>query len=146
MSIDVWLREDSRIASTIKRAVLLIEVGQPDQAADELRQFLADEADNDDDDAVELIKDLFHDNMTANVCPMWKKAGIIDVLYVDADCSAASMIEPLEAGLSIMLADKEGFEKLNPKNGWGSYKTAVRFLKDLITACKEYPEAVYHRW
>lgn len=143
MSIDVHLEKPSRVADFINRAIQFIEEGYPQQAASLLRGFAKKESESDDDDAVDMTVCVYKDNITGNVFPMWKKANIDKLIYTYEPLLARDMIGPLEDGLEVMLADREGFEKLNPSNGWGSYDGVVRFLKRLIAACREYPDAVY---
>jgi hypothetical protein len=40
-----------------------------------------------------------------------------------------------------MIEHAEEYELLNPDNGWGDYEGAVYFLKDILDACKNYPNA-----
>lgn len=143
MSIDVHLEKPSLLADFINRAIQFIEEGCPQQAVNLLRGFMEKEAESDEDDAVDMTVEVYGDNITANVFPMWEKANIDKLIYSYEPLLAQDMIGPLEDGLEVMLADREGFEELNPSNGWGSYDGAVRFLKRLIAACREHPDAVY---
>jgi len=34
------------------------------------------------------------------------------------------------------------YRKMNPSNGWGDFEGATRYLKDLLDACREWPDAV----
>ena len=54
---------------------------------------------------------------------------------------ARDLIEPLRAGLALLRADPERFEKHNPENGWGSYRDFVPWVARYLQACEEYPDA-----
>lgn len=54
---------------------------------------------------------------------------------------ARDLIAPLTAGLALLESDPERFKTFNPANGWGNYDGLVRFVRDYLVACKEYPEA-----
>ncbi len=86
--------------------------------------------------------EVFHSNMTHNVVPMWKKAGIYDSVYNSEGRRAGDVAKELYGGFVHMKEEPEIFEKLNPSNGWGSYDTAVEFLEELISACNEHPDGV----
>jgi len=54
---------------------------------------------------------------------------------------AWQLIGPLEKGLQLLEADPERFEQFNPANGWGDYHGFVRFVKELLEKCEEFPHA-----
>lgn len=85
--------------------------------------------------------EVFSGNATHNLGRMWHKAGIHDALYESKDKLASSIILFLEAGLEKMKAEPDEYRKLNAPNGWGTYEGAIRFLEEVISACKEYPDA-----
>jgi len=87
------------------------------------------------------ITDVYSGNMTHNVTPMWKLAGIYDDLYNSDGKKAKDVVKNLKKGLRIMKFGKRRFSKLNPENGWGSYESAVKYLKEIIDACELYPES-----
>jgi hypothetical protein len=71
-------------------------------------------------------------------------AGIYECLWHPEDnliSNASQMIEPLQAGLALLEADPERFKKLNAPNGWGSYEHFVPFVRNVLRACQEYPDA-----
>ena len=87
---------------------------------------------------------VFEQNITSNLAPMWRKAGI----YLSEwgyskrpEDTAAVFIEPLETAVTAMRADPETYRALNPPNGWGDYEGALQFLEDLLSAAKANPEA-----
>jgi hypothetical protein len=48
----------------------------------------------------------------------------------------------LQAGLTLLKADRARFEQLNPENGWGDYDVLVRFVSNYLAACIEHPDAL----
>lgn len=54
---------------------------------------------------------------------------------------ARDLIAPLTAGLVLLESDPERFKTFNPANRWGDYHGLVRFVRDYLAACKEYPDA-----
>lgn len=76
-------------------------------------------------------------NYTSNCAGMFIKAGLpIRELH---GMIAADALPRLNAAISMMVADKPGFEKLNPSNGWGNYEGAVAFLRRIRDACETAP-------
>jgi hypothetical protein len=60
---------------------------------------------------------------------------------------ARQLIEPLAAGLSVMVADPDRFEALNAPNGWGKFEHFVPWCERYLQACRDNPDAlvVVHR-
>lgn len=83
---------------------------------------------------------VFDANMTHNVSRMWRKAGIYDALYKSQGRIAGDVVRELRVGLQKMLDNREEYEKLNPENGWGSYASAINFLRDVIIGCEDNPK------
>ena len=48
-------------------------------------------------------------------------------------------IKILNRAIDDLIENKEEYEKLNPENGWGSYKGLLKSLKNLRIACLENP-------
>lgn len=84
---------------------------------------------------------LYDRNITHNLVPMWDKAGVGDILYEFDGQECGQHLETLQAGIAKMIAEKPVFEKLNPANGWGSYKGALDFLIEFAQAVAENPKA-----
>jgi hypothetical protein len=42
--------------------------------------------------------------------------------------------------INIMIKNPDYFEKMNPENGWGSYRTYLNFLIDFLLACAHNPD------
>ena len=84
-------------------------------------------------------EELFDGNITGNVSPMWRKAGVYDALYNSEGKEPREILEELHHGIADMILHKKEYEKLNPENGWGDYKSALEFLKEFYEACKKNP-------
>jgi hypothetical protein len=91
-------------------------------------------------------KDVFEGNITGNLCPMWTKAGIYEALYESKGKRAKEIIQVIESGIKDMETKPEEYKVLNPKNGWGDYDGALRWIKNLLEACIEHPEAIINTW
>lgn len=74
---------------------------------------------------------------TSNCAAMFNAAGVpIRELH---DMLAADALPRLNAAISMMVADRPRFEKLNPPNGWGDYDGALEFLRKIRDACETAP-------
>lgn len=80
-------------------------------------------------------------NYTCNVAPMYFEAIGGEGLR-SFDGLIANYVG-LELGRVIeeMKRDPDKYEKMNPKNGWGNYEGAVRFLKKIREGCLDHPLA-----
>lgn len=87
--------------------------------------------------------ELFSGNLTHNVTPMWQLAGCYEALYESHGKLAQDVLPCLTLALSHMRnsAHLSAYEALNPKNGWGSVRTAVEFLSEVTGACRRHPKA-----
>jgi hypothetical protein len=81
-------------------------------------------------------------NYTHNVIPMWEKAGCYEALYKSDGDLASGIIPWLRSAVEAMEANPEEYIALNPENGWGSYDTALPWLKELLAECIAHPDAV----
>lgn len=78
-------------------------------------------------------------NHTSNTSKMWNDA-MGKPLYELDGIMAEDAIWHLERGIKNMKDSPEYFKEMNPKNGWGNYDTALKYLEDILTACKEHPK------
>lgn len=88
--------------------------------------------------------DVYWSNITHNLGPMAKEAGIYMHLWRPDEIGvtkAAELIGPLRAGLALLKADPERFEKFNATNGWGMYDDFLRFVEEYLMACEATPDA-----
>ena len=90
--------------------------------------------------------ELYHACYTENVCPMWDMAGVYEALYKSDGVEAASIIPILEKGIWYMESFPRTYLAMNPPNGWGDSVGALRFLRRLLTACKQDPLALISSW
>lgn len=84
-------------------------------------------------------------NITHNLIPMAKEAGIYEMVWRPEENEikkASQLIEPLKKAINEMTADAPRFEAHNSENGWGLYKHFFPWLKELLTACENYPNAI----
>lgn len=85
---------------------------------------------------------LFDANATHNLTPMWRLAGCYDALYESHGKPAGEVLPALHNALTDMRTRPETYRPLNPSNGWGDYAGALRFLENVVAACREHPKAV----
>jgi hypothetical protein len=88
-----------------------------------------------------VMTDVYWSNYTHNVTPMWDLAGVYNALYNSDGKKAKDIIQELDDGVAKMVSSPKKFIKLNPKNGWGSYDTALDFLREVLQKCRENPTA-----
>jgi hypothetical protein len=84
-------------------------------------------------------------NMTSNVNPMYHAAGLglgdpdfwIGYLDKKSTKEVAAILIPVYGWL---VAHPDEMRELEPKNGWGSYETALQFLREIYDTCLDHPE------
>jgi len=86
--------------------------------------------------------EIFSSNYTHNVTPMWSKAGCYQALYESEDKRAEEIVTALEAAVRNMADNPQEYITLNPPNGWGSYETALPWLREFLNECKRHPKAI----
>jgi hypothetical protein len=82
-------------------------------------------------------------NMTGNLSRMWEQA--LKPYFEDGLSSldgkaAGDCIPALRAAIANMEDNPDVYEPMNPKNGWGDYPAALRYLRDILQACIEHPK------
>lgn len=86
------------------------------------------------------IEQYYDRNYTSNMFPMLKRAGFD---WDDVNGKLAGESAPLiNAVIEKMALDRQGYEALNPDNGWGDYKSFLAFLCEVASACKAHPKAI----
>lgn len=86
------------------------------------------------------LVDVYEDNITYNLAPMYYKC--IDInggLKALNGMKCKDTVPVLNRAIDDLIENKEEYEKLNPKNGWGSYEGLLKSLKNLRIACLENP-------
>jgi len=79
-------------------------------------------------------QELFSANITHNVIPMWRKAGVFDAIYESDGKRASDYIEALRAGVADFEKNYPEYEKLNSPNGWGLAEDALPWLRKVLAA------------
>lgn len=57
--------------------------------------------------------------------------------------TASDMIPPLRLGISRIEQDEESFRKYEPDNKWGTVESSLSYMKEVLSACIDYPNAKY---
>ena len=82
--------------------------------------------------------------ITHNLTAMAEAAGLYECMWRPEEMYitlASQMIHPLRCGIAVLKQDKEKLEKLNPKNGYGSYELLLSVAQRYLAACEENPNA-----
>lgn len=98
---------------------------------------------------VEKPVTIYSGNVTHNLAPMAREAGIYEALWRPDELKirkAVELIPILKAGLDLLQEDPERFRMFNPENGWGTYEVLVEFVRNYLTACQENPVAEVSVW
>jgi hypothetical protein len=89
-----------------------------------------------------ISSEVHSQNITHNVNKMWMNAGCYDALYNSEGKKAKTISKILFKAIINMEENKEKYEKLNSPNGWGLYIDALPWLKELYSACMQYPDSI----
>lgn len=87
---------------------------------------------------------VFDANITHNLNTMAEKAGIYDALWRPDEHGyekAEQIIPILKKGLQKLEGNPTRFKKYDSPNGWGTYDNFVPFVRKVLEACEEYPDA-----
>lgn len=143
MSLDVWLTVDE-VINRQGSGVFIMEHGEvkeiPRYAWDEMCPWHEPTI----RESVTVKREVYSANITHNLGPMAREAGIYMEVWRPEEVSIAKamdLVGPLERGIAAMKADPERFEARNAPNGWGTYKNFVPWLERYLNACREYPDA-----
>lgn len=97
---------------------------------------------------IHLISDdgeyLYDANVTHNLNAMADAAGFYQCVWRPDEngiTTANQLVDPLVAGIRLLVAEPDRFKALNPQNGWGCYDNFVNWLLDLLCACLQHPKA-----
>lgn len=80
-------------------------------------------------------------NITHNLKPMWRLAGVHDALYESHGKLASDIAETLDRGVEFMRTHPDECRRLDSPNGWGLYVNALPWLERLAEQCRQYPNA-----
>jgi hypothetical protein len=89
--------------------------------------------------------EVYEANITHNLNKMADEAGIYECLWQPKEngiTHAKQIIEPLAAGLTLLVTEKRRFEQFNPPNGWGSWEGFVPWCASYLQACRDHPDAL----
>jgi hypothetical protein len=87
---------------------------------------------------------VFDINITHNLGKMAEAAGIYDALWHPEKhgyAKAGQIVPILKEGLLKLESNPTKFKKFDSPNGWGTYEHFVPFVKSVLVACEEYPDA-----
>jgi hypothetical protein len=90
-------------------------------------------------------ENLYQANITHNLTKMAEIAGIYKCLWHPEDINisrAGQLIEPLEKAIEDMKKYPDKYKKYDSPNSWGTYKQFVPWLEDLLSACRQSPDAM----
>lgn len=88
-----------------------------------------------------FVAEIHHQEITHNVSPMWREAGVYEAIYKSDGRAAGEFLPAIRAGVGIMRSNPSRFSRLNPPNGWGDSEGALRFLEGWLRACEGHPKA-----
>jgi hypothetical protein len=93
--------------------------------------------------------EVFWRNYTSNVGGMFGKASVgiwydenIVPRYKDFPCPVMKAVAKLI--IRSMRSDPGTYEAMNPKNGWGDYDGALKFMRAIYRACHRNPDGVFY--
>jgi len=81
-------------------------------------------------------------NITHNCSGMWSAAGCYEALYESEGKRAFEIVEVVRSALRWMAAHPSECRAREAKNGWGTFEQALPWLRRLLRALEEYPDAV----
>lgn len=88
--------------------------------------------------------EVYSTNVTHNLGNMASEAGIYNYLWRAPENNinnAKQLILPLTKAIEDMELKPSLYDPLSAKNGWGTYEQFIPWLKELLQACKDYPNA-----
>ena len=144
MSLDVWLEVDKPVIDDKHTGIYVREDGQTKEIR--LSEW-QEKFPNKEPVTITPAEDsyeVFSYNITHNLNKMAAAANIYTELWRPGELGytkAKQLIQPLQIGYELLLADPAFFKIFNPENGWGNYEGLVKFVKEYLQACKDNPDA-----
>lgn len=80
-------------------------------------------------------------NITWNVHELILKSSGWDILNNKNNGKAEDIGKMIEKGIMELESNHEHYKKYEAKNGWGTIEDTLRFYKNLLEECKEFPFA-----
>lgn len=96
--------------------------------------------------SIDYYETHFEANITHNLVPMAKEAGLYDYLWGTNGKYAKDISWELYTGLTKLRAYPSVYKRLDAANGWGKYEDFVRFVDEVYEATVKYPDAEIIRW
>lgn len=90
------------------------------------------------------VTTVYSGNITHNLRQMASEAGVYDVLWKPHEhgyTKAGQIIPILRDGVKLLESNPKRFKKFDSPNGWGLYVHFVPFVKGVLAACEENPDA-----
>jgi hypothetical protein len=87
---------------------------------------------------------VFEKNITHNLGKMAEQAGFYKQLWrpEETDVVTASHLgHHIEKGIVELESKPDHYRQFSATNGWGTYDQFIPWLKELLQACKDYPDA-----
>lgn len=81
----------------------------------------------------------FYRGHTSNTSGMWRGAGL-DLREFDGE-PASALAHPLAAAIEKIAAESEKYRPMEPANKWGTYESTLAFLRAILAACQDAPDA-----
>lgn len=85
--------------------------------------------------------ELWWRNITHNLIPMWRKAGVYEALYESDGKTAGQYVVALRRGVEDIRQNFGEYKKLDSPNGWGLVEHALTFLEAALEAFQKNPDA-----
>jgi len=81
---------------------------------------------------------------TYNVSKMWYVLFPKHTSFCPIDsCLAKDVIPMMQEGVQLAVANRKELEAMNPVNGWGSYETFLKFLRNILAASQDHPDLIW---
>lgn len=84
---------------------------------------------------------VFQGDLTHNLKPIAKAAGIDGILWGSYSDEASDFIDLLADGIHSLKKYPITYQRLNPANGWGSYEVLLEVAENLLEKCYQYQTA-----
>jgi hypothetical protein len=86
-----------------------------------------------------IPNEVFSVNHTSNTSRMWAEAGC-DLAEFDGK-TGRELGASLREAIATIEEQPGKYRSLEPSNGWGTYESTLRFLRRILCACADYPDA-----
>lgn len=90
-------------------------------------------------------EEVYWKNITHNLGRMADAAGFYKQLWKPEETdvvTAGQLGVHIERGIAELESNPEKYKQFSASNGWGTYEQFIPWLRELLVACKEYPDAI----